>query len=547
MVKLRSKLHLRGQRRKSPFQRAFCPVECNAAVRTQSAGTPSMSGPTELPSSSLRGPTLGSLPEELLVRIASFCDLSDILRLRRSSRALHYSFGKNCVIEQVLIRLMEPSSSSSDSGRQDFLIEMIKAQLDEESRDEDFRRDVFLCLAVTIPARQRARMKGAVESLLARARIRGSCRDSGLGEDPQDLHAHHNDLDLAAQLERSIGVVSTLLVLGYSDICDLDLGRHLIVLNHWSVKSKLWTEKRLLKHKEVSLQLALAMVFGLINPADWVGVPPSPPEFLKLAQRVRADYRGSDFTFSSQSFYLSWVGLQTRSLQLAGLIAYTLKAGGLEDIPRSDLLPLLRGSILMSDRWTRHIPHPSINQQKMPLLENFSSTGIRTQPNSWQEWYTSRVRDLVNTIEDEEWYGYYVYTLGDNENPTSGGAQDPAMEHIHFKLGSRPALPSSRSQGSTATSPTTTHPSKLPLEARAGKDGVMAEFDFVGSININTGTMDLRKSYRGAHYWDYEGIMTPLGIIGEWGREGTGFDGYFWLWKRSWMVNDAVQRTHGYS
>lgn len=118
---------------------------------------------------------------------------------------------------------MDPFSAS-DALSRSVLVDMIKAQLDDdddddendESRDtsEDFRRDVFLCLAVTIPARQRRRLKGALELLLARARIRCSCRDSELGEDPHDLHGHHNDFDLAMQLERSIGVISTLLVMG---------------------------------------------------------------------------------------------------------------------------------------------------------------------------------------------------------------------------------------------------------------------------------------------------------------------------------------------
>lgn len=328
------------------------------------------------------------------------------------------------------------------------------------------------------------------------------------------------------------------------------------MLNHWSMKSALWTERRLSEHKEISLQLALTMTLGLLHPSDWSGLPSLIPEFLTLAQRVRADYRGLDFTTSSQSFYLSWEGLQTRSLQLAGLMAYVFKTGSLEDVPRSDLLPLLRDIIpTTSDQLTikgsfKASPPPTT---KLPLLENFSSTGIRAQPDSWHEWYTSRVRSLVNTIQDEEWYGYYVYTLGDNDNPSPGGAQqDPAMENIHFKLGGGgsgpipPVLPSSRSQASTTTT-TTTYPSKVPIEAYGGKDGVMAEFDFVGSINTSTGIVNLRKSYRGAHHWDYEGIMTPLGIVGEWGREGTGFDGYFWLWKRSWMVDNAVQRTHGYS
>lgn len=126
---------------------------------------------------------------------------------------------------------MEPPSCG-DSLSHDDLIDLVKAQLDEESRDDDFRRDAFLCLAVTIPGRQRARVKGVLESLLARARIRGSCRDSGLREDPQDLHGYHNEFDLAAQLERSIGVVSTLLVMGCESTAVLNYFFGFFLLNN---------------------------------------------------------------------------------------------------------------------------------------------------------------------------------------------------------------------------------------------------------------------------------------------------------------------------
>lgn len=115
---------------------------------------------------------------------------------------------------------MDPSSASDTLSRHS-LIDMIKAQLDDDDdddgsrKDEDFRRDIFLCLAVTIPTRQRRRVKRTLELLLARARIKGSCRDSELGEDPHNLHGHHrSDFEFAAQLERCIGVISTLLVMG---------------------------------------------------------------------------------------------------------------------------------------------------------------------------------------------------------------------------------------------------------------------------------------------------------------------------------------------
>ncbi|CAN8096717.1 unnamed protein product [Discula destructiva] len=546
MVRLRSKLHLSRQGRKLSSSHANFPDECNAATTAQPAGSTSATEPAGLAPSSLSSPSLDLLPEELLIRVACFCEFGDFLRLQRASRTLHRIFENLSVIEQILLGLMDPFSTNG-TPRRDALLERIKAQLDDESRDQEFRRDVFLCLAVTIPQKQRARVKGELETLLARARIKYSCRDPDLGEALQDLH---DDFNVAVELERSIGVISALLVMGYWDVCDLAIGRQLITLNHWSVKSNLWPERRLFKNKEISLQLAMSMVLGLIDPFKWSEVPSALPEYPSLAQRVTADYRGADSTSSSQSFLLSWEGLQTRSLQLAGLIACILRTGGLEDVPRSDLLSLHDGaSQPILDDWTVLSSASSFHPRtKIPLLENFSNSGVRAQPNAWQEWYTSRVRDLVQTIEDEEWYGYYVYTLEDSDSFGPSGARDPAMENIHFKLGSAPPLSSAQSQVSTATSSTATgQPPKLPLEARGGKDGVTVKFDFAGTIRPTTGIVSLRKSYRGAHYWDYEGVMTPLGIVGEWGREGTGYYGYFWLWKRSWMGGNVVQRTHAYA
>lgn len=119
---------------------------------------------------------------------------------------------------------MDPYPTNGAPSR-DVLLDMIKAQLDDEARDQDFRRDVFLCLAVTTPQRQRVRAKDALESLLARVRNRnrGCCRDLDPGEDLQGMR---DDQNIAAELERSIGVVSTLLVMGCeftldSQACDV--------------------------------------------------------------------------------------------------------------------------------------------------------------------------------------------------------------------------------------------------------------------------------------------------------------------------------------
>lgn len=323
-------------------------------------------------------------------------------------------------------------------------------------------------------------------------------------------------------------------------------------INHWSVKSSIWAERRLLKHKDLSLQLAFSMALGLLHPTSWKSSsssssssPPAcaaPDDYQSLARRVRADYHGAELaTPSSQSFWLSWEGLHARSLQLAGLLAFVLRTCGFEDVPRSDLVPLLRGP-------TTSTSTPQ-QQLRLPLLENFNpgstaDPAVRAHPGAWQEWYASRVRDLVSSVEDEEWYGYYVYTLESTDNRNPAGSSDPAMENVHFRLGGGD---STLAKTITTTTTTTTAAYKvLPLEARGCRDGITREFDLVGTVHAGTGVVGLRKSYWGAHCWDYDGVVTPLGIVGEWGREGTGYDGYFWLWKRSWMVGDAVQRNHAY-
>lgn len=106
---------------------------------------------------------------------------------------------------------------------------MIKTEMDKEHMvlDQDARRDAFLCLAVTLPPRQRARIKAAMGPLLARARIKGSGRDPAAGPDyTPDQHEQHQqghdpqphrngkDCDIAAEIEARLGLMSTLCVLG---------------------------------------------------------------------------------------------------------------------------------------------------------------------------------------------------------------------------------------------------------------------------------------------------------------------------------------------
>lgn len=101
----------------------------------------------------------------------------------------------------------------------DVLIDMIKSQLADEFQDEDTRQDIFLCLAVSIPATQQVVLRKALVPLLARAQTRGFSRDVSPEDDPHvllsnDLQTHINNLDISTQLERRIGIASTLIVMG---------------------------------------------------------------------------------------------------------------------------------------------------------------------------------------------------------------------------------------------------------------------------------------------------------------------------------------------
>lgn len=151
--------------------------------------------------------------------------LPDTLEARAEPPTLNHIRDAGALTLFVCEIKMDPSLSNTTPNR-NILIELIKAQLDDESQDQDFRRDVFLCLAVTIPPRQRIRVRGALESLLARARIRSSCRDLDPGEDPQDLHG---DFNIAAELARNIGVVSTLLVMGCESAAVVELFEFLLL------------------------------------------------------------------------------------------------------------------------------------------------------------------------------------------------------------------------------------------------------------------------------------------------------------------------------
>lgn len=134
MVNLRSKLHFGRLGRKSSVSRESFPNP--STLRLQYHVFPFRLGPlldtypsrmepiaaasvevsTTHPTSSSRPPVatgppaLDTLPEEVLVKIVSFCNLGDVFRLRCSCKALSHVLDRPTVVEGIVRRIVSPSS-----------------------------------------------------------------------------------------------------------------------------------------------------------------------------------------------------------------------------------------------------------------------------------------------------------------------------------------------------------------------------------------------------------------------------------------------------
>ncbi len=155
---------------------------------------------------------------------------------------------------------------------------------------------------------------------------------------------------------------------------------------------------------------------------------------------------------------------------------------------------------------SQELPPPS--PARMPLLSlldlsvPFSSRGL------------SRARYLPMMtapafLEAGEWVGYYSYSLN-----LDVARFDPPMKGIRF----------------TVTRDPLSHPGTLGLSA-PGTDNV-GHFSLRGAID-QSGIVRIRKFYAAGFQWDWDGRMTPFGIVGAWGT-GRSKHGHFWLWKREW-------------
>ena len=136
-------------------------------------------------------------------------------------------------------------------------------------------------------------------------------------------------------------------------------------------------------------------------------------------------------------------------------------------------------------------------------------------PNAAEDFALCHLAKMTTSefLADGEWRGIYSV-------PNSTAKYDPPMHGIKFSARDlSPAGP-------------------VELIAMDGRDGVGA-FSLVGTVSKSSGWVALRKEYRpmagttgGSLSWDWYGVVTPFGIVCNWGTSRWG--GWVWLWKANW-------------
>ncbi|KAH9063575.1 hypothetical protein EDB87DRAFT_1602392 [Lactarius vividus] len=112
----------------------------------------------------------------------------------------------------------------------------------------------------------------------------------------------------------------------------------------------------------------------------------------------------------------------------------------------------------------------------------------------------------LSSASGQRWGGYY----------TDEGVDEPPM---FFKLYSAPP-------------PATDAGANKVYFHGDGADRV-GLFTLEGSSDTQTGVVIARKTYVGAHRWDWRGVITPFGMVGVWGTETQNF-GWWWVWPQEW-------------
>ena len=156
-------------------------------------------------------------------------------------------------------------------------------------------------------------------------------------------------------------------------------------------------------------------------------------------------------------------------------------------------------------------PIDSTYQLPLPFHSIYTDPYIVEDP--WTVWLSRHIEKMSepDQLGKGQWCGYYSYD--------GARAFDPPMLGIQFSVDQNP------SPGSGLTS---------RIRAQ-GHDGI-GQFTLEGGIS-RQGELRLRKTYAGAHSFDWTCFMTPFGIFGRWGTVGRNIfrqGGKLWLWKCEW-------------
>ena len=63
-----------------------------------------------------------------------------------------------------------------------------------------------------------------------------------------------------------------------------------------------------------------------------------------------------------------------------------------------------------------------------------------------------------------------------------------------------------------------------------------------GSADTHTGAVVARKSYVGAHWWSWLGVVTPFGMVGVWGIDAETY-GWWWIWPQEWSERSPASQA----
>lgn len=476
-------------------------------------------------------PTLTDLPTELIQLVAGRCPAPDIIALSKTCRRLKRACDDAAVFQMSFkLHLPEVISPAFEDGSAlaRFMASYVDGPKKPCQRNEGPKM-TWLCLAVALHRLPDVSVE--LERLASSVNAGAALKPPQMGEDTKEA------------LRGVIAFISTLPIWGFAEACDPKVAA---LLDY--ISPLLWSQSLELKSLRIDqslggehpLQFAFSLVMSNlkkrhpIKTYDLVGDPRSVfiPSTSQLLGVVKGNYDGLTMGSEYDKFQGSWIGKQTHALLLMVLISrniyYLLKATIPTQLPNPNKIELL-GPWYFADGKRKYDEYTGATslRPRFPLLTpNLiapqGGKGRYFYPfagDEWWSWYTTRVRDIAKHLDEGEWYGTYTYDL------QLGSRVDSPMQGVRFRR-------------------TATNGDKYSVEALDGIDGV-GRFKLSGEVDASD--VECRIRFR-KHYlshgitWDWDGLVTPLGICGRWDTPGARRPrpaGYFWLWKRDWTDADA--------